>query len=130
MTDTHEAVRLANEHRPSMTAEVLHSWAVEAAALLRRIPELEAELEAAKLGEATHDRQATEYAHRVAHWIGKFDEVKAERDQLRNSETTFRKTLEWIVANPGMHHGNAVAQAVADLRKHPATPPHADQKGQ
>lgn len=54
-----------------------------AAALLRRIPELEAELESAKLGESFHDKQANEYARQVAHWIGKFDEVKAERDQLR-----------------------------------------------
>lgn len=38
-----EAERLAKEYRPTMGAEVLHSWAGEAAALLRRIPELEAE---------------------------------------------------------------------------------------
>ena len=42
---THEAERLAKEYRPTMSIEVLHSWAVEAANLLRRIPELEAERE-------------------------------------------------------------------------------------
>lgn len=80
MTDTHEAERLAELLSADPTESPV---SLAAAVLLRRIPELEAELEAAKLGEATHDRQATEYAQRVAHWIGKFDEVKAERDQLR-----------------------------------------------
>ena len=72
-----------SEDEPGGYATEFDQKVDEAAALLRRIPELEAELEAAKLGEATHDRQATEYAQRVAHWIGKFDEVKAERDRLR-----------------------------------------------
>lgn len=82
MTDTPEAVRLADSIKASGQFTPLDELDA-AAAILRRIPELETELEAAKLGEAFHDKQANEYARQVAHWIGKFDEVKVERDQLR-----------------------------------------------
>lgn len=48
---------------------------------------------------------------------------EAELECSLKAEKCFRKTLEWIVANPGSHSsdhpGNILAQAKSDLNKHP-----------
>lgn len=54
----------------------------------------------------------------AAHLVGKTQD-QLELDRLRAAEAAFRKTLEWIVANPGMHPANAHNQARTDLACHP-----------
>jgi hypothetical protein len=44
---------------------------------------------------------------------------EAELECSLKAEKCFRKTLEWIVANPGCHPGNILAQAKSNLNKHP-----------
>ena len=139
--DTPEAVRLADSIKASGQFTPLDELDA-AAAILRRIPELETELEAAKLGEAFHDKQANEYARQVAHWIGKFDEVKVERDQLRAELEKVRVPDGWKLVPEQMTDAMRDAgnewicnRYLLQRAWHSAvtaapTPPNADQKGQ
>lgn len=148
MTDTHEAVRLADRldswARNYSTTYYTDDMATQAAALLRRIPGLEAEVqEQARLNGMGAERELALRAQ--------VSRLEAERDQLRAELEKVRVPEGWSIYQNGdgpiqatMPNGDkwhfkqnhrpgetawfAYRLLSAMLTAAP-TPPHADQKG-
>lgn len=128
MTDTPEAVRLADQ---------IHAgngeWMQKAAALLRRIPGLEAEVqEQARLNGMGAERELALMAQ-VSRLEAERDQLRAELEKVRNIDADMVDRMKAAIEGEcdGLavdeHHAMAILEYVLTTAP---TPPNADQKGQ